>query len=205
MRDCGEKSTQAIRMPTIEQVSKQLRTDPNWFTKCMLGVLLSFIPVVHFFACGYLYRLFLQGRSQKPLVLPEWDDWKGLFLDGLKFFLILLVFAGIPLGIMGALLEAMYWDSFWMRIPMAPIAFFAGPLASAALYMYLLDGNFRNCFSFDALVGLLKRSLDGYWAPTLAFLGITLMLPFAFFLGGVVYFYLMAYLFKNAQEGADRG
>lgn len=204
MRDCDAKSTQAIRMPTIEQVSKQLRADPNWFTKCMLGVLLSLIPIIHFFAFGYLYRLFEQGKRQAPLQMPEWDDWKGLFVDGLKFFFISLVFAGIPIGVMAALLGLLPWERYLEAIPMAPVYFFAGPLASAALYMYLLNKDFKNCFNFDALTGLLRRTFSSYWAPTLAYLGFTLMLPFAFFFAGTLYLYLMGYLFKNAQLGADR-
>ena len=191
-------------MPTIEQVSKRLRSDPNWFTKCMLGVLLSFIPIIHFFACGYLYRLFRDGKAQKAFVLPEWEDWKGLFIDGLKFFFILLIFAGVPVGAMAALMSALPWDSYLAKIPIAPALFIAGPLASAALYLYLLNGDFRSCFNLQALTGLLKRTANDFWVPTLAFLGLGLLLPFAFFFGAVVYFYLMGYLFKNLELSADR-
>lgn len=205
MRDCDANPTQAIRMPTIEQVTKRLRSDPNWFTKCMLGVLLSCIPIVWFFACGYLYRLFKQGKRQSALALPEWDDWKGLFIDGLKFFFILLIFAGVPIGVMAALMTVFPEGSFLAKIPMAPVLFMAGPLASGALYLYLLDSDFKNCFNFQALSGLLKRTAKDFWAPTLAFMGLGLLLPVAFFFGGVVYFYLMGYLFKNVELSADKG
>lgn len=205
MRDCDANPIQAIRMPTIEQVTKRLRSDPNWFTKCMLGVLLSFIPIAHFFAYGYLYRIFKQGKRQSAFGLPEWDDWKGLFTDGLKFFFILLVFAGVPIGVMAALMEALPWDSYLAKVPMAPALFIAGPLASGALYLYLLDSDFKNCFNVQALSGLLKRTANDFWVPTLAFLGLALLLPFALFFGGVVYFYLMGYLFKNAELSADKG
>ncbi len=204
MRDCDAKSIQAIRMPTIEQVTKQLRTDPNWFTKCMLGVLLSVIPIIHFFAFGYLYRLFQQGRRQTPLEMPEWEDWKGLFVDGAKFFLISLIFAGVPIGLMTWLMKLLPWESFLAAVPMVPVYFFAGPLTGAALFMYLLNKDFRNCFNFDALMGLLRKTFPVYWAPTLAYLGFTLMLPFAYFFGATLYLYLMGYLFKNAQLSADR-
>ncbi len=171
----------------------------------MWGVFLTFIPIAHFLAYGYLHRLFLSGKSQEELTLPEWGDWKGLFLDGLVFFLILLVFAGVPVGAMAILVKALPGGSFLAMIPLAPAYFIALPLASAAHYLYLLDGNIGNCFNYQGLTGLLKKGARFYWVPTLAFLGLLLMLPFAFFFGAVIYFYLMAYIFKNLESGADKG
>lgn len=207
MRDCDAKSTQAIRMPTIEQVSKRLRSDRNWFTKCLLGVLFGFIPILHFFACGYLYRMFRAGKSQKPFALPEWEDWKGLFIDGLKFFLIALIFAGIPIALTSFAMFAMGWStgSYFANIPMAPALFIAGPLSCSALYLYMLDEDFSNCFNIQALTGLLKRTAEDFWMPTLALLGLSLLLPIAFFFGAVIYFYLMGYVFKNFELSADKG
>ena len=79
-------------MQTIEQVSKRLSSDPSWFNKCMLGVVFSIIPIAHFVAFGYLYRLFAEGKAQREISLPDWGDWKGMFVDGLKLFLIFFLF-----------------------------------------------------------------------------------------------------------------
>ena len=206
MRDCDRKSTQEIRMPTIEQVSKRLRSDRNWFTKCLLGVLFCCIPILHFLACGYLYRMFKAGKAQNAFVLPEWDDWKGLFIDGLKFFLIVLIFGGIPIALMSFAKFAIGWSagSYFANIPVAPALFIAGPLSCSALYLYMLEDDFSSCFNVQALTELLKRTAEDYWLPTLAFLGLSLLLPFAFFFGAVIYFYLMGYVFKNFELSADK-
>lgn len=191
-------------MQTIEQVSKRLSSDPNWFNKCMLGVVFSIIPIAHFIAFGYLYRLFAQGKANRDLSLSDWSDWKGMFIDGLKFFLIFFLFGFIPVALMSGVVSIFPWDSVFAKIPMAPILFFAGPLSSAALYLYLLNEDFRNCFNFQALIGLLKAGIHAYWVPTLAYIGILLMLPFTYFVGGVIYFYLMGNVFKNLELRADR-
>ena len=191
-------------MQSIEQVTKRLTTDRNWFNKCMLGVLFSIIPIAHFVAFGYFYRLFLQGKRQEEISLPEWSDSKGLFVDGLKCFLVVFLFAFIPIAVISALVSIFPWDSFLSRLPLAPAYFFAGPLSCSALYLYTLTGDFKSCFNFQAIGGLLKKGAQGYWVPTLGLLGLALMIPFAYFIGGVVYFYLMGQTFKDLERKADR-
>jgi len=171
----------------------------------MLGVVFSIIPIAHFIAFGYLYRLFAQGKAQRDIKLSDWSDWKGMFIDGLKFFLVFFLFGLIPVALMSAVVNIFPWDSVFAKIPMAPVLFFSGPLASAALYLYLLNEDFKNCFNFQALIGLLKAGIHAYWVPTLAYIGLLLMLPFTYFVGGVIYFYLMGNVFKNLELRADRG
>ncbi len=190
-------------MQTIEQVSKRLSTDPNWFSKCMLGVVLSIIPIAHFVAYGYLFRLFRQGRERSEIALPEWTDWKELFIDGLICFLVLLIFAFLPVALMMTLVSFFTWDTFLTNVLLAPVYFLAGPVGCAALYLYVLSGNLGGIFNVDALIGLLKKGLPNYWVLTLAYLGLVLMLPFAYFAGGVIYFYLMGQVFKNLERRAD--
>ena len=90
------------------------------------------------------------------------------------------------------------------KIPLAPAYFFAGPLTGAALYLFGLRGDFADCFNVQALIGLLKKGAQGYWVATMAFLGLALMLPFAYFVGGVVYFYVLGSVFKDLEKSADR-
>lgn len=59
----------------------------KWF----IGSILSFIPVISFFAEGYRYRLYQNG-SEGSLIMPEWEKWGDLFVKGLLFFLIKLVY-----------------------------------------------------------------------------------------------------------------
>ena len=199
-------------MPTIEQVSKQVFSDKSWSKKCAIGCLLSLIPIVNLLALGYLYRMFIEGRNARSIARPEGDDFKGLFLDGLRFFVVGLIFAGLPMAL--AILLAEYTvESELARLPLIPILFVIGPLWSAALYLYSVKQDISDCFSVDALNVMLRKSLVSYTVPTLAFLGLCLLIvaplgyllqPFPFFFGGVFYFYLMGSVFRDLEIRARR-
>ena len=170
----------------------------------MIGGALSIVPVVNFFACGYLYRLFRDGKERKDFELAEWDDWKALFIDGAKFVVISLVFAGLPMLVLLGLSLLLPERSIIMQLPLIPVSFLVCPLTCAALYLYLASGDFKSCLNFNALAEMLKRSFLGYFGPTLAFLGLLMVcwavFPFAFFLGGMVYFYLMGQVFSRLEK-----
>ncbi|MBD5779239.1 DUF4013 domain-containing protein [Pelagicoccus sp. NFK12] len=190
-------------MPTIEQVSKRVFSDNNWLKKCALGGVLSLIPIVNIVALGYLYQIFQQGRSEKGISLPEWEDFKGLFLDGLRFLVIGLIFAVLPIAVVTLCAEFAF-DGMIASIPLIPVLFMAGPLMSAALYLYSVKQDISDCFNAEALSIMLKKGAISYTVPTLAYLGLCMLglvlLPFPFFFGGVFYFYLMACAFKDLEK-----
>ena len=84
-------------MASIEQVWRYIIKSPGAWPKIVVGTCLSIIPVVHLFALGYIYRFTMRIRQGYPLELPEWENWRGLFIDGLKFFVLQLVWLGIPI------------------------------------------------------------------------------------------------------------
>ncbi|MBK1875422.1 DUF4013 domain-containing protein [Pelagicoccus mobilis] len=194
-------------MPTIEQVSKQVFSDNNWLKKCAIGGVVSLIPIVNIFALGYLYRIFMQGRTEKTISLPEWDDLKTLFIDGLRFLVVGLIFAGLPIGLVTLCAEFAF-DGMIARIPVIPVLFLAGPVMSAALYLYSVKQDIADCFNIDALSVMLRKTAINYTVPTLAYLGLCLLglvlLPFPFFFGGVFYFYLMGFAFRDLENRARK-
>lgn len=84
-------------MASIEQVWRYIFKSPGAWPKIIVGTCLSIIPVVHLFALGYIYRFTMRIRQGNEIELPEWENWKGLFLDGLKFFVLQLVWLGVPI------------------------------------------------------------------------------------------------------------
>jgi len=197
-------------MPTVEQVSKQVFSDKNWLKKCAIGGVVSLIPIVNILALGYLYQIFMLGRSEKTIALPEWDDLKTLFLDGLRFLVIILLFAGLPL-VAATLLAEFTVDSEIARLPLIPILFIVGPLTSAALYLYSVKQDIGDSFNVEALRIMLRKAAVTYTLPTFAYLGVCLLvvaplglllLPFPFFFGGVFYFYLMGFAFRDLENRA---
>ncbi|MDQ8202140.1 DUF4013 domain-containing protein [Pelagicoccus sp. SDUM812003] len=190
-------------MPTIEQVSKRVFSDSTWLKKCAIGAVLSIIPIVNFLVLGYLYQVFAMGKRGREMALPEWDDLKGLFLDGLRFLVIGLIFAGLPLGLVAACTYFTF-DGLIAQIPLIPVVFIVGPLLSAALYLYMVKQDIADCFNVEALGLMLKGAAVQYVVPTLAYLGICLLgwplIPIAFFFGGIFYFYLMGYAFRDLEK-----
>jgi len=95
--------------------------DPRWKEKVLWGgglVLLSsllsviIIGVLGFIIlAGYGVRLMQNVRDGKEFPLPEWDDWGGDFVRGLKYVVVGLVYAiplivfTIPVAIGGALTD----------------------------------------------------------------------------------------------------
>ncbi len=74
------------------------REDAGWIVKVGIGTLSTlalqkwYLLPLTFFATGYLYRHFSDTFHRKDADhLPEWEDWKGIFLKG---FIIFLVTAG---------------------------------------------------------------------------------------------------------------
>lgn len=94
-------------MITIYKVVEKIQQDREWIQKILIGGLLMFIPIVNIFALGYLYRyakkIVLTGRVD----LPAWNDWGKLFIDGLIFLAITILYGTVPAliawGLSGAL------------------------------------------------------------------------------------------------------
>ncbi len=79
------------------------REDAGWIAKVGIGTLFSlalqkwYLLPLTFFATGYLYRHFSETFHRKDANrLPEWEDWKGLFLKGFIIFLITAGYLVLP-------------------------------------------------------------------------------------------------------------
>lgn len=192
-------------MPTIEQVSKRVFSDSAWLKKFAIGAVLSIIPIVNILALGYLYQVFEMGKKGKELTLPEWDDLKLLAIDGLRFLIVGLIFAALPVGLVVVCANVAF-HGFVAQLPVIPVAFLAGPVLSAALYLYMVKRDLADCFNIDALGLMIRGAAVHFVVPTLAYLGLCLLgwvlIPLAFFFGGVFYFYLMAYAFRDLEKRA---
>ena len=89
--DIGEIISDAIKYPASD-----------WKKLIILGVfyLLGFLIIPTFFAIGYVFRA-LKATIAGFDELPEFDEWGGMFVDGLKVFVVGLVYMIIPLIIIG--------------------------------------------------------------------------------------------------------
>ena len=80
--------------------------DPRWLTKILIGglfILGIIILVGPLFAMGYCARLVRNVVAGKSQPLPEWDDLGEYFAEGLRLFVIGLLYA-IPVMIIACVL-----------------------------------------------------------------------------------------------------
>lgn len=84
-------------MITTNKILEKIQHDPQWKQKILIGAILMFIPIVNFFALGYLYRYTSNIQSTGRLKLPDWQDWGRLFIDGLIFLGVFFLYAFVPL------------------------------------------------------------------------------------------------------------
>ncbi len=193
-------------MDSIEKVWRNIFQSPGVWAKILVGTCLSLIPVLHFFALGYIYRFTLQIRQGYRIELPEWDNWKDLFLDGLKFFLLLLVWLGIPLLIgrfINLVLEVVADDfgklAFMMSIP------FGFALAGASLFRFQTFESFKDALDLTKIMRMYIITFKFGLVPLLAACGIfwltgMLSILLLFTIGLLIFAYFTS-LFRALEKG----
>ena len=83
----------------IQQSFDYLRTSDGWERTVLIGGLLSFFSfllVPAFLVMGYLLRVARATMRGEEVDPPAFDDWGALAVDGLKAFLITLVYGVVP-------------------------------------------------------------------------------------------------------------
>ena len=83
-------------MVDVKKVITYPFTDEQWPLKILIGIALSLVPIVNFFAVGYAYQVFKAALKNEELFMPEWDDWRDLFVNGFKVFVVALCYFFIP-------------------------------------------------------------------------------------------------------------
>ena len=86
-----------MSVPSLKTIFRFPFQGAGWEKRFLVGTLLTFvsfiIPIVPaIFVCGYLLEVMRRAVKGEELVLPDWTDWGKLGLDGLKYFLVNLVF-----------------------------------------------------------------------------------------------------------------
>jgi len=198
-------------MPTLEQVCKRLFSDSSWFVKCVVGGLLLVVPVAHFLAFGYLYELVARARRGDLLELPEWTDWRRLFINGVAAFVIFLVLGVAPLVACWALTLPLRPFSFgvFVYVPMIPGVLLAGPLSAAGIYQYQKREEYRDAFRLPVLVAMLASNRGRFWVPTFALIGFLFvgfpLMTFTIFTGLASGWTFYAAFFRNIEESRKAG
>ena len=136
---------------------------------------------MNIFAFGYLYRLSRAVRKSGQPVLPAWNDLPGLFLDGLRFAVVWLVFWLLPI----LLASLIAWLMPFVYLGALSSIFFltsvllSTVLFSSALYRYNMRRNFKDLLDILLIFRMTRMEMSRLILPGFAFLGfIVLLKPF---------------------------
>ena len=181
-------------MPSLEAVCGRLFGRPGWIPKALWGGLLSFVPILNVLALGYLLEFTLRLRRLGEWELPEWRDqnFPNLFAEGLRAFLILVAYVGIPLlagWLLSEIVDFLTFDLLGIvsHFPLAIAGFIAPFLFLSAIHAYLSDGIFNDAWQIRSVLLQAKKFWPRLAIPVVAFWGIFLLaIPLyglSFFLG----------------------
>lgn len=189
--------------------------------KLIIGIFLSLIPIVNFIACGYILEN-TKSAMKKNYKLTEWANFKDLFIKGLLFAVIaiiyiipailVMVFTGLTLGVTAvqgifmhmskaALVSALPVLSIGFVL-FAILAFLACYMIPAAAMAYVSKNKFAAAFALGEIKK--KAFTKKYFVAwilshillCLIFIGMLKLLPFGFmlvpFIGIMITYTLMA-------------
>ena len=167
--------------PIFEEVFNRLIRLPGFWVKVLVGGLLSFVPIVNVFAFGYLYRLSRGVRQSGQPVLPEWRDWQGLFMDGLRFAVVWLAYWLLPilLGLMISWLMTLIFLGALANVFFLTVVLLSSVLFSSALYRYNMRKDFKDLLDVALILRMTWMELPRMIVPAFVFLGLLVLLfPF---------------------------
>ena len=137
-------------MSNFENLFTRLIQNPRFMLTFFAGGLLCFVPVLHFFAFGYVFRITKILRVNGKLELPEWEDPSRLFIDGIRLTIVLLVYGFLPLTIGLIVIKLLIPD-----IAFTSVNIFLGfwqmgvlSLLCSSFYRYQKNQNFYELLNF---------------------------------------------------------
>lgn len=164
-------------MASVEQVWRKVFNTPGCWVKLGIGTLLMMIPIVNIFAMGYLYRTTVLVKAGAPFIYPEWDRWKDLFIDGLRFLVLAIVWVGIPMfiglfvsWIVGVIYPELGRVAFMISIPIGIQLF------SSSLYRYQNFESFKDAMDVGLTVKVYSRTVSYGLLPLLGYCGVLFIL-----------------------------
>ena len=192
-------------MPIFEEVFNGLIRLPGFWVKFLIGGLLSFVPIVNIFAFGYLYRSSRLVRKSGQPALPAWNDWSGLFLDGLRFAVVWLVFWLLPIllaSLIAWLMPLVYLGAL-SSIFFLTSVLLSTVLFSSALYRYNMRRNFKDLLDLLLILRMTGMEMPRLILPGFAFLGFLVLLQpfygFAIFGGFLVLITYTSLRFRSIE------
>jgi hypothetical protein len=82
--------------------------DPDWIKKILIGALIMLIPLVgELVVIGWGFEITKRVIRQDPSPLPDWSNFMGNLVSGLKLFVVYLVYL-LPIILVSACSQSVY-------------------------------------------------------------------------------------------------
>lgn len=158
--------------------------DDQWITKILIAAAITLIgvafgilviPAILAFALlgGYGVEVTRRVIEKRSPVLPEWDDWGTLLLDGLKVWVIGIVYA-LPVIILGLCLSPVTAVASDSSEGLASLfgsvlgcfnflwGIVVGLLVPAAIAFFVVEGEISAAFRFGDVIGFVRDNFVTY-------------------------------------------
>jgi hypothetical protein len=154
-----------------------IRHDPRWLSKIVIGGLLSLVPIFGWLIIGgYYIRIIQRVQEDIDAQMPEWDDWGGNFVRGLKFSVVYLIYVGPLTTLFLASIFFLFIDQFvsylvlqmlylFLSLPYVIVLGFFSPLIAGRLAVY---NRISAAFHFGELIREARR----VWLLLLVYVGL---------------------------------
>ncbi len=208
----GQDLQQALKMP-LNKIG---------LLKLLLGALLAAMPMIEFFAEGYRYQSMKKGMEGLPS-LPEWEDWRDLFIKGLLLFLIrviyflpslfvaLLFFVATAIFVPESNNSLMFFIPFFFALFTIPVACIL-PMGWAH---FAATGRFDSIFEFSVIIQRIRKVAPRYFTTLLLLtilwisIGLLTLIPvfgviilvFGGFYLRVVFAFLFGEIYRLSEQG----
>lgn len=192
--------------PSFEEVVRRLVRQSDFIRKSVIGGLLAFIPIINLFVFGFLYRFAKRLLRDGSIELPEWEDWGGLFRDGLRFLAPWALYWLLPVVIGWGLATWFASIGFgFISYIVFSLLFAVSPLLFiAALFRCLRPGALRNLADFVLIIRITASLLPHSYFAVFCIAGFTsVFLPlygFAFYAAFLAFISFGLLLLRGVED-----
>jgi len=175
--------------------------DAKWFTKLLLGAVISIVPILNFAFVGYTTEIIRRVSRNDPEPLADWDDFGKKFVDGLILViagliysipLMLLAIPVIPVAIASAtgdqdVINAMATLSAGLGVVVVCLVALYGLFLTvfypALQINFSRKGSFGSCFEIGNIIKVATSNLGNYLLAWLMYFVFALVIGF---IGGIL-------------------
>lgn len=140
-------------MLKFETLFLKLIQSPKFLLTFLIGSLLCFVPILHFFAFGYLFLLTKKIVTNGSFEYPDWTDFSNLFIKGIELTAISILYLTLPFLLfkgIESLLDSIGLSAL-SNLLYGLLFLIAMPIIASILYRYQTTDDLRTLFDLSDL------------------------------------------------------